>query len=108
MRPVLRDRPAHDLRPLLRRGVLSLLLSLAFAPAFFRGASAEDAPQPLEFEVRPSGIEEETPEERLDRRLRQREFLFRSICTQCSRDGRFQSNAPFNPQEALRKPMPAE
>jgi hypothetical protein len=107
MRAVLRDRPAHNLRTLLRRGLLLLLLSLAFLPVPFRGASAEDAFQPLEFEVRPSGIEE-TPEERLDRRLKEREFLFRSICTHCSRDGRFQSNAPFNPQEALRKPMPIE
>jgi hypothetical protein len=108
MRPVFCDRPVYDLHALLRRGVLSLLLSLALMPALSRGSSAEDAPQPLEFEVRPSGVEEETPEARLDRRLKQREFLFRSICTQCSRDGRFQSNAPFNPQEALRKPMPAE
>jgi hypothetical protein len=75
-------------------------------PALCRGARAEDAPQPLEFEVRPSGIEEETAQDKLDRRLKQQEFLFRSICTHCSRDGRFQSNAPFNPQEALRKPIP--
>ena len=72
----------------------------------FSGAAAQEAPQPLEFEVRPSGVEPETPEDSLDRRLRQREHLFRSICIQCGSGDRFRSSAPFNPYEALRKPIP--
>jgi hypothetical protein len=77
-------------------------------PAFFAAASAQEGSQPLEFEVRPSGVETETgtQDERLERRLKQREFLFRSICIQCGRGDRFNSSAPFNPIEALRKPTP--
>ena len=69
-------------------------------------ARAQEASRPLEFEVRPSGVERETPEDRLERRLKQREYLFRSICIHCGRGDRFGSNAPFNPYEALRKPGP--
>jgi hypothetical protein len=69
-------------------------------------AIAEAAAQPLEFEVRPSGVEGETADDRLERRLKQREHLFRSICIQCSREDRFQSNAPFNPIQVLGKPVP--
>jgi hypothetical protein len=79
----------------------TLLLSLAGAPFFAVHATAQEAARPLEFEVRPSGIVAETQEEALDRRLRQREYLFRSICVQCSRGDRFSSNMPFNPLEAL-------
>jgi hypothetical protein len=70
-------------------------------------AAAQEGSKPLEFEVKPSGVEpEETAEDRLDRRLKQREYLFRSICLQCGPGDRFRSNAPFNPFEALRKPVP--
>jgi hypothetical protein len=68
------------------------------------GISAEESYRPLEFEVRPSGVIAETPDEALDRRLRQRDALFRSICKHCSRGDRFSSDAPFKPFEALAVP----
>ena len=91
-----------------RPALLSALLSLSIMGihALIGGAAAQDIPRPLEFEVRPSGVETETPDDSLDRRLKQREALFRSICTHCSRSDRFQSNAPFNPIQTLGKPMP--
>ena len=49
----------------------------------------------------------ETPDEALDRRLKAREYLFRSICNHCGRGDRFSSNAPFKPYEALAAPAPA-
>jgi hypothetical protein len=49
-------------------------------------------------------IPAETPDEALDRRLRQREYLFRSICKQCSRGDRFSSDVPFKPLDALAGP----
>jgi hypothetical protein len=64
-------------------------------------ASAQDRSRPLTLNVRPSGIEEETEAERLDRRLRQREYMFRSICIQCSSADRNASRAPFHPLDAL-------
>jgi hypothetical protein len=67
-------------------------------------AAAEEMSSPLEFEVRPSGVLVETPDEALDRRLRQREHLFRSICKQCGRGDRFSSDVPFKPFEALAGP----
>jgi hypothetical protein len=51
--------------------------------------------------VTPSGVEEESEEQRLDRRLRQREFLFRSICIHCGGVDRYPSRAPFHPLDAL-------
>jgi hypothetical protein len=97
---------AGDLRRLLRQGVLSLIVLVASMAVSLSGVRAQDASRPLEFEVRPSGVERETPEDRLERRLKQREYLFRSICIHCGRGDRFGSNAPFNPYEALRKPVP--
>jgi len=88
-------------RRLMRSGLATLLLSLAGLPFCAGHAAAQDPARPLEFEVRPSGVVAETPEEALDRRLRQREYLFQSICIQCSRSDRFSSNTPFNPLEAL-------
>jgi hypothetical protein len=100
-----RSRPsARDLGRLLRHGFVALIVSIAGMPAAFGEARAQEASRPLEFEVRPSGVEPETPEARLDRRLKQREYLFRSICIQCGPGDRFQSNAPFNPYQALRRP----
>ncbi|HEY7383890.1 MAG TPA: hypothetical protein VH743_09495 [Beijerinckiaceae bacterium] len=64
-------------------------------------ASAQDGSRPLTLNVRPSGIEEETEEEKLDRRLRQREYMFRSICIHCSSADRNASRAPFHPLDAL-------
>ena len=86
-------------------GCALLCLSLGSFGPLLAQAAAESA-GPLEFEVRPSGVEPETPEERLERRLKQREYLFRSICVQCGPGDRFRSDAPFNPFEALRKPAP--
>jgi hypothetical protein len=88
-------------------GLLGLLWCLAGALAVLpQRAAAEEAPRPLEFEVRPSGTVVETPDEALDRRLRQREYLFRSICRHCSRGDRFGSDTPFRPFEALAAPAP--
>ena len=70
-------------------------------------ASAEEPTRPLEFEVRPSGVIAESPDEALDRRLKAREYLFRSICNHCGRGDRFSSNTPFRPYEALAIPPPA-
>ena len=97
--------PRYDLRSwCLRAGALALLLHVA---SLSGGAWAQEASQPLEFEVRPSGVIAETPDEALDRRLKAREYLFRSICNHCSRGDRFSSNAPFKPYEALAAPVPA-
>ena len=78
------------------------------APILTRAAAAQGNPGPLEFEVRPSGVESETPDEKLERRLKQRESLFRSICIHCAPGDRFQSNTPFRPFETLGQRPPAE
>ncbi len=101
-------RAKGDLRRLLRCGSLPLILAIASMPAPFADAHAQEGSRPLEFEVRPSGVEGESAEDRLDRRLKQREYLFRSICVQCSRGDRFTSGAPFKPLETLALPMPRE
>jgi hypothetical protein len=91
-----------------RGRILALLCGIAGAFALpAQSVLAEEAARPLEFEVRPSGTVAETPDEALDRRLRQREYLFRSICRLCSRGDRFGSDAPFKPFEALAMPAPA-
>ena len=97
--------PASAGRAPGRTGLLALLWSLAAAFAVLpQGLEAEELLRPLEFEVRPSGVVGETPDEALDRRLRQREYLFRSICKQCGRGDRFSSNDPFKPFDALGAP----
>jgi hypothetical protein len=70
-------------------------------------AVAQEGGRPLEVTVNPSGVE--NPEEdarrrqeRLEARMRRNDFLFRSICRTCSTSDKFESSAPFNPQEALR------
>jgi hypothetical protein len=102
---LLAPRRSHvrELRRWLRHGSLALILAVAGMPL---EARAQETSRPLEFEVRPSGVEPETPEERLERRLKQREHLFRSICIHCGPGDRFSSNAPFNPYQALCKPVP--
>ena len=66
------------------------------------GALAEDAPQPLAFVVRPSGIE---PGETLDEKLARRERGFRFICIGCVRmPGAPPSSAPFEPLRTLNAP----
>lgn len=94
------------LRRFAVRGALLALLLSAAGPLLLAGADAQEHSGPLEFEVRPSGVEAETAEDRLERRLKQREALFRSICIHCSPGERFQSNAPFNPIQTLGKHMP--
>ena len=92
------------------RSVRLVLVGLAagLAGGMHLSAAAEEMSSPLEFEVRPSGFvaetPAETPDEALDRRLRQREYLFRSICKQCGRGDRFSSDIPFKPLEALAGP----
>jgi hypothetical protein len=75
---------------------MTLAAALQIVPA-----AAQDRSRPLTLNVTPSGIEEETDEQRLDRRLRQREFLFRSICIHCGSAEQNASRAPFNPLDAL-------
>ena len=95
------DRARH------RRAIwLPLLVSALSIAVPVAGAAAQEAAQPLEFNVRPSGVEGATADDQLDRRLKQRESSFRSICIQCSRDDRFQSNGSFNPIQVLGKAMP--
>ena len=70
------------------------------------GAGAQPAP-PLHLKVRPPAAdilsgEARLRQERLEARMRQNEFLFRSICRTCSRGDRFESEAPFHPHETLR------
>jgi hypothetical protein len=93
----------RDLCRLTWGGLLALLVFLGSISGLVGDVAAQDTSRPLAFEVRPSGVVSETPEEALDRRLRQREYLFRSICIQCGRGDRFSSTAPFKPLEALAK-----
>jgi hypothetical protein len=80
---------------------------LAYAALLVGPAAAEEVSDPLTFEVRPSGVEE-TGDQKLDRRLREREAMFRSICIRCGTTLRSESNAPFNPYDALSsRPRPA-
>jgi hypothetical protein len=69
--------------------------------------AAREVARPLEVTVTPSGVESPEDEarrhqERLEARMRRNDFLFRSICRTCSPSDKFDSSAPFNPQEALR------
>lgn len=67
------------------------------------GAAAQDgAGSPLAITVNPSGYESapETLEEKLARRERESDYLFRHICRSCgSRQG--EATATFAPQDAL-------
>ena len=81
------------------------LLALALVSA--SSALAQAPSRPLEVTVNPSGVErpEEAArrrQEQLEERMRRNDFLFRSICRTCSSSDKFESSAPFNPQEALR------
>jgi hypothetical protein len=95
-----RDVPGSRLR-----ACLTLLLGIG---SLSGSVSAAEEFRPLEFEVRPSGVVAETADQALDRRLKAREYLFRSICNQCGRGDRFNSNAPFKPYEALAAPAPPQ
>ena len=69
-------------------------------------ATAQEAQPPL-LVVRPSGIDAKTDEarareDRLYRRMRENDYLFRNICVQCGGGvNRSGANAPFNPIQAL-------
>jgi hypothetical protein len=89
-----------------RRALLAAALgsTLQGVPA----GAAPDRSRPLTLNVSPSGVEEETEDQKLDRRLRQREYMFRSICIHCSSADRNASRAPFNPLDALAPPRRSE
>jgi hypothetical protein len=75
----------------------------AEAAAVAQDASAQE---PLALTIRPSRFEEEAAEararqERLERRLRNAEFAFRSICISCGPGDRYGSSAPFEPVQVL-------
>ena len=91
------------IRPVVEPPWRRALAAVAFAAALqgTPGAAAQDRSRPLTLNVSPSGLEEETEEQKLDRRLRQREFMFRSICIHCSSADRNASRAPFHPLDAL-------
>jgi hypothetical protein len=69
-------------------------------------AAAQEAKPPL-LVVRPSGIDQQNAEarareDRLYRRMRENDYLFRNICVQCGGGvNRAGANAPFNPIQAL-------
>jgi hypothetical protein len=83
----------------------SCLSALVLGPAV-RPASAEETSQPLTLEVRPSGVEGETDDQKLDRRLKRAEFLFRSICTHCGAASAGSASAPFRPYDTLGSKAP--
>ena len=85
--------------------VRPLLLSLALLGSE-AAASLALAQEPLALTIRPSRFEEEAAQararqERLERRLRQAEFAFRSICINCGPGDRFNNSAPFEPLQVL-------
>ncbi|HEX2553833.1 MAG TPA: hypothetical protein VHL98_09030 [Microvirga sp.] len=92
----------------LRTGLIALAASLTLAAGKAR-AEAPASP-PLQLKVRPLAPadalspEARARQERLEARMRQNEFLFRSICRTCSDADRFDSAAPFHPHEVLRGP----
>jgi hypothetical protein len=84
----------------------ALLLCLALVAPEAAGFAAQ-AQEPIALTVRPSRFEDEAAEararqERLERRMRQAEFAFRSICIACGPGERFNSSAPFEPLQVLR------
>jgi hypothetical protein len=74
----------------------------ALGPAF-----GQESASPLTLEVRPSGVEGESDEQKLDRRLKRAEFLFRSICTHCGAASAAPASAPFRPYDSLGSKAPA-
>lgn len=77
---------------------VALLLAVA-------AAAAEEAPAPLALTVNPSGFEPApgSLEEKLARRLRESDYLFRSICRGCGRHEALAEagGGAFEPQRSL-------
>jgi hypothetical protein len=102
---MIRSRSGGTARRLQGAAALALLI------AGTAGAVAQETGSvPLQLRVRPSGAEGLSDEararqERLEARMRRNEFLFRSICRTCSPGDRFESTAPFYPNQALRAPV---
>ena len=72
-------------------------------------ASPATAQEAMTLTVRPSSFDDLSPvararEERLQRRLREADFLFRHICVRCGGPEGAQANAPFDPIETLQGP----
>ncbi len=90
-----------------RRRTAAVLVLLIAGTA---GAAAQETGSvPLQLKVKPSGAdglsdEARARQERLEARMRRNDFLFRSICRTCSPGDRFESTAPFYPNQALRAP----
>jgi hypothetical protein len=87
----------------MRRFIAAVLSVLAVAAA---PATAQDA---MTLTVRPSGFDDLSPAararaERLQRRLREADFLFRHICVGCGGIEGPGANAPFDPIGALDRP----
>jgi hypothetical protein len=89
---------------------LHVAASLALLIVGTAGAVAQEPGSvPLQLRVRPSGTDglsedARARQERLEARMRRNDFLFRSICRTCSPEDRFESSAPFHPDQALRAP----
>jgi hypothetical protein len=90
-------------RTAARRFLAPLTLAISLS-----GAAAEETSRPLTFEVRPSAVEPESDEQKLERRLKRAEFLFRSICSHCGPASASPSSAPFRPHEALGRKAPQD
>jgi hypothetical protein len=86
--------------------VRNVFLGIVFIASLGSVARAQEPVPPL-LVVRPSGIEGKTDEarareDRLYRRMRENDYLFRNICVHCGGGvNRAGANAPFNPVQAL-------
>ena len=87
----------------MRRFAVAVLTFSAIATS---PATAQEA---MTVTVRPSSFDDLSPaararEERLQRRLREADFLFRHICVRCGGRESAQANAPFDPIGTLEGP----
>jgi hypothetical protein len=97
-------------RVLRKTAVLAALLAALLTAAGLAGPAS--AQEPLRFTVRPAigGLSPEAQEReaRLERRMRENEFLFRSICKGCGAlSNQLATDAPFDPVGAL-TPLPRD
>lgn len=98
-----------------QRSRLSATLLAGAAVAAVSGARtmAGDAPRPLHLTVTPSGYTPDAPAETVDdmlaRRMRQSDYLFRSICRGCvPREGDADGSTPFRPIDSLNAALSAK